>query len=161
MVLKSVTPARSLFCWGPRDDCIDGKRYCPVWNCGRAKVEVFGLQGGANMRCWLRSAAMNDGHESDCWRAHESAAYQQPITTSDSKKVLNLQNRLKWRWQAQPTSRLGPQAWRRNWHPHLLNSAMIFACARVLKCKLKPTTAADVSTFTSSLSDFTANTVKR
>jgi len=30
------------------------------------------------MRCWLRPAAMNDGHESDCWRAHESAAYQQP-----------------------------------------------------------------------------------
>ena len=140
MVLKSVTPAR-------------GGGLIPVWNCGRAKVEVFGLQGGANMRCWLRSAAMNDGHE--------SAAYQQPITTSDSKKVLNLQNRLKWRWQAQPTSRLGPQAWRRNWHPHLLNSAMIFACARVLKCKLKPTTAADVSTFTSSLSHFTANTVKR
>jgi hypothetical protein len=25
---------------------------------------------------------------------HESAAYQQPITTSDVKKVINLQNRL-------------------------------------------------------------------
>jgi hypothetical protein len=30
-----------------------------------------------------------------------------------------------------------------------------------LKCKLKPTTAADVSAFTSSLSVFTANTVNR
>jgi hypothetical protein len=26
--------------------------------------------------------------------AHESAAYQQPITTSDVKKAINLQNRL-------------------------------------------------------------------
>ena len=35
---------------------------------------------------------------------------------------------------------------------------MISAFANVLKCKLKPTTAADVSAFTSSLSAFTANT---
>jgi hypothetical protein len=44
---------------------------------------------------------------------------------------------------------------------HLLNKPMISAFARVLKCKLKPTTAADVSAFTSNLSVFTANTVKR
>jgi hypothetical protein len=50
---------------------------------------------------------------------------------------------------------------RRNRHSHLLNSPMIFASASVLKCKLKPTTAADVSTFALSLSTFTANTVKR
>ena len=47
------------------------------------------------------------------------------------------------------------------WSIHLLNNPIIAAFASVLKCKLKPTTAADVSTFTSSLSDFTANTVKR
>jgi transposase len=34
---------------------------------------------------------------------------------------------------------------------HLLNNPMISALANVLKCKLKPTTAADVSAFTSSL----------
>jgi hypothetical protein len=45
--------------------------------------------------------------------------------------------------------------------PHLLNNPMISALASVLKCKLKPTTAADVSAFTSSLSVFTANTVNR
>ena len=44
---------------------------------------------------------------------------------------------------------------------HLLNNPMISALARVLKCRLKPTTAADVSAFTSSLSAFTANTVNR
>ena len=44
---------------------------------------------------------------------------------------------------------------------HLLNNPMISALASVLKCKLKPTTAADVSAFTSSLSAFTANTVNR
>jgi len=44
---------------------------------------------------------------------------------------------------------------------HLLNNPMISALASVLKCKLKPTTAADVSAFTSSLSVFTANTVNR
>jgi len=44
---------------------------------------------------------------------------------------------------------------------HLLNNPMIAALANVLKCKLKPTTAADVSAFTSSLSAFTANTVNR
>ena len=54
-----------------------------------------------------------------------------------------------------------PRRGRRNRHSHLLNSPMIFASASLLKCKLKPTTAADVSTFTSSLSIFTANTVKR
>jgi hypothetical protein len=48
-----------------------------------------------------------------------------------------------------------------NRNSHLLNSPMIFASASLLKCKLKPTTAADVSTFTSSLSAFTANMVKR
>jgi hypothetical protein len=53
------------------------------------------------------------------------------------------------------------EAWAKKRHPHLLNSPMIFVFASVLKCKLKPTTAADVSTFTSSLSAFTANTVKR
>ena len=37
---------------------------------------------------------------------------------------------------------------------------MISAFASVLKCKLKPTTAADVSAVTLSLSTFTANTVK-
>jgi hypothetical protein len=42
---------------------------------------------------------------------------------------------------------------------HLLNNPIISALASVLKCKLKPTTAADVSAFTSSLSAFTANTV--
>ncbi len=35
------------------------------------------------------------------------------------------------------------------------------AFASVLKCRLKPTTAAEVSAFTSSLSAFTANTVNR
>ena len=45
--------------------------------------------------------------------------------------------------------------------PHRLNNPMISAFASVLKCKLKPTTAADVSAFTSSLSAFTANTVNR
>jgi hypothetical protein len=43
---------------------------------------------------------------------------------------------------------------------HLLNNPIISAFASVLKCKLKPTTAADVSAFTSNLSVFTANTVK-
>jgi hypothetical protein len=41
---------------------------------------------------------------------------------------------------------------------HLLNNPMISAFASVLKCKLKPTTAADVSALTSSLSVFTAKT---
>src|SRR5271157_4791298 len=45
------------------------------------------------------------------------------------------------------------------WPIHLLNNPIISAFASVLKCKLKPTTAADVSAFTSSLSVFTANTV--
>jgi hypothetical protein len=45
--------------------------------------------------------------------------------------------------------------------PHLLNNPMISAFAKVLKCKLKPTTAADVSGFTPSRSIFTAKTVKR
>ena len=44
---------------------------------------------------------------------------------------------------------------------YLLNRPMICALAKVLKCKLKPTTAAEVSGFTSSLSAFTANTVNR
>jgi hypothetical protein len=44
---------------------------------------------------------------------------------------------------------------------HLLNNPIISALASVLKCKLKPTTAADVSAFTSSLSVFTAKTAKR
>ena len=44
---------------------------------------------------------------------------------------------------------------------HRLNNPMISALARVLKCRLKPTTAADVSAFTSSLSALTANTVNR
>jgi hypothetical protein len=44
---------------------------------------------------------------------------------------------------------------------HLLNNPIISAFASVLKCKLKPTTAADVSAFTSSLSVFTANTVNK
>ena len=44
---------------------------------------------------------------------------------------------------------------------HRLNNPMISARASVLKCKLKPTTAADVSGFTSSFSAFTANTVNR
>ena len=44
---------------------------------------------------------------------------------------------------------------------YLLNNPMISALASVLKCKLKPTTAADVSAFTSSLSVFTAKTVNR
>jgi hypothetical protein len=39
---------------------------------------------------------------------------------------------------------------------HLLNNPIISAFASVLKCKLNPTTAADVSPFTSSLSVFTA-----
>ena len=52
--------------------------------------------------------------------ARESAVYQQPITTSDGKKAISLQNRLqrrKWRWQARPRSRLArqlvkrPKAW--------------------------------------------------
>ena len=47
------------------------------------------------------------------------------------------------------------------WSIHLLNNPIIAAFASVLKCKLKPTTAADVSAFTSSLSVFTANTVNR
>jgi hypothetical protein len=45
--------------------------------------------------------------------------------------------------------------------PHLLNNPMISAFAKVLKCKLKPTTAADVSGITSSRSVFTAKTVNR
>ena len=44
---------------------------------------------------------------------------------------------------------------------YLLNNPIISALASVLKCKLKPTTAADVSAFTSSLSVFTAKTVNR
>src|SRR5690348_2487687 len=44
---------------------------------------------------------------------------------------------------------------------HLLNRPIISAFASVLKCKLKPTTAADVSAFTSSLSAITAKTVNR
>ena len=44
---------------------------------------------------------------------------------------------------------------------YLLNNPIISAFASVLKCKLKPTTAAEVSAFTSSLSVFTANTVNR
>jgi hypothetical protein len=43
----------------------------------------------------------------------------------------------------------------------LLNNPMISALASVLKCKLKPTTAADVLAVTSSLSVFTAKTVNR
>jgi hypothetical protein len=46
-------------------------------------------------------------------------------------------------------------------HPHRLNRPMISALASVLKCRLKPTTAAEVSDFTSILSAFTANTVNR
>ena len=49
----------------------------------------------------------------------------------------------------------------RDRRPHLLNNPMISAFAKVLKCKLKPTTAADVSGFTSSRSVFTAKTVNR
>ena len=45
--------------------------------------------------------------------------------------------------------------------PHLLNSPMISAFASVAKCKLKPTTAAEVSAATGSLSAETANTVNR
>ena len=44
---------------------------------------------------------------------------------------------------------------------YLLNNPIISAFASVLKCKLKPTTAAEVPAFTSSLSVFTANTVNR
>jgi len=44
---------------------------------------------------------------------------------------------------------------------YLLNKPMISARASVLKCRLKPTTAAEVSAFTSSFSAFTANTVNR
>ena len=44
---------------------------------------------------------------------------------------------------------------------HLLNNPIISAFASVLKCKLKPTTAADVSAFTSSLSVFTAKTANK
>jgi hypothetical protein len=44
---------------------------------------------------------------------------------------------------------------------HRLNRPMISALASVLKCRLKPTTAAEVSAFTSILSAFTANTVNR
>ena len=44
--------------------------------------------------------------------------------------------------------------------PQRLNSPMIAAFASVLKCRLKPTTAAEVSAFTSSVSA-TANTVNR
>jgi hypothetical protein len=47
------------------------------------------------------------------------------------------------------------------WSIHLLDNPIISAFASVLKCKLKPTTAADVSAFTSNLSVFTANTVNR
>jgi hypothetical protein len=42
-----------------------------------------------------------------------------------------------------------------------LEQPLIWAFASVLKCKLKPTTAAELSAFTSSVSDFTANTVNR
>jgi hypothetical protein len=41
------------------------------------------------------------------------------------------------------------------------NNPMISALAKVLKCKLKPMTAADVSAVTSSFSACTANTVNR
>jgi hypothetical protein len=44
---------------------------------------------------------------------------------------------------------------------HRLNNPMIAAFANVLKCRLKPTTAAEVSAFTDKLSAPTANTVNR
>ena len=44
---------------------------------------------------------------------------------------------------------------------HLLNNPIISAFTSGLKSKLKPTTAADVSAFTSSFSVSTANTVNR
>jgi hypothetical protein len=44
---------------------------------------------------------------------------------------------------------------------HRLNNPMIAAFASVLKCRLKPTTAAEVSAFTGRLSAPTANTVNR
>ena len=44
---------------------------------------------------------------------------------------------------------------------HRLNKPMISAFASVAKCRLKPTTAAEVSAATGSLSVFTANTVNR
>jgi hypothetical protein len=45
--------------------------------------------------------------------------------------------------------------------PHLLNSPMIAALPSVLKCRLNPTTAAEVSGFTGRFSTPTANTVDR
>jgi hypothetical protein len=54
--------------------------------------------------------------------------------------------------------RLGTRKWQRLYR---LNNPMISAFASVLKCRLKPTTAEEVSDLTSSLSAFTANTVNR
>jgi hypothetical protein len=53
--------------------------------------------------------------------------------------------------------------WRAKLAPlvYRLNSPMMSALASVLKCRLKPTTAAEVSALTSSFSAFTAKAVKR